>query len=203
MPKSFLKIMQERASIRSFTKDKIKLDDLKYILECARLSPSSLGLEPWKFLVIQNEKEKEEISKIANNQNHVKDCAALIVVLARADFKEYFETKLRKRNLNEEELNKRIQTYKPFLENMTLEQSFAYAREQTHIALANILNAANDLDIQSCTIGGFDKDKINKYFKLNTDNFRVAIMVALGYTKDNLTKEKSRFDFDDVVEFRD
>ncbi|BEK14182.1 hypothetical protein B10973_08260 [Campylobacter lari] len=117
----YLNLMQNRSSIRAYTQEKISKENLEYILECARLSPSSLGLEPWKFLVFQKDEHKKEIAKIANNQSHVANCAAIIVVISRADFKDYFEEKLKKRGLSQEELNKRLQTYKPFLDAMDLE----------------------------------------------------------------------------------
>lgn len=56
------------------------------ILEIARLSPSSLGLEPWRFLVVQDDNKKEELAQICNQQQHVKDCGALIIIVSRLDF---------------------------------------------------------------------------------------------------------------------
>ncbi len=43
----------------------------------------------------------------------------------------------------------------------------SYAREQAHIALASILYSANALNIASCTIGGFDKEKLDSYLSLD------------------------------------
>ncbi|AJC84838.1 nitroreductase [Campylobacter peloridis] len=199
----YLTLMKNRSSIRSYTNEKISKENLEYILECARLSPSSLGLEPWKFLVFQDDKHKQEIAKIANNQPHVANCAAVIIIVSRVDFKDYFEEKLKKRGLNQEELTKRIQTYKPFIDKMDLEQSFAYAKEQSYIALTNIINAAFSLNLGSCTIGGFDKDKINQYLNLNTNKERVSLLVTLGHTKTTTHVEKMRFNFDEIVEFKD
>ncbi|CAM4056763.1 NAD(P)H-dependent oxidoreductase [Campylobacter armoricus] len=199
----YLNLMQNRSSIRSYTKEKISRENLKYILECARLSPSSLGLEPWKFLVFQKDKHKQEIAKIANNQAHVANCAAVIVVVSRADFKDYFEEKLKKRGLNQEELNKRLQVYKPFIDRMNLEQSFIYAKEQSYIAITNIINAAYSLNLGSCIIGGFDKEKINQYLNLDTTKQRVSILITLGYAQENSSTEKARFAFEDIVEFKD
>ena len=51
--KKELEIFSTRYSCRNFKNEKLKEEDLNSILEIARLSPSSLGLEPWKFLVTQ------------------------------------------------------------------------------------------------------------------------------------------------------
>lgn len=199
----YLQLMQNRSSIRSYLDKEISKKDLSYILECARLSPSSLGLEPWRFLIFQNKKHKKEISQIANNQAHVQNCAAIVVVLARADFKEYFEEKMKKKKLSQEKIDMYLNIYKPFIDGMNLEQSFAYAREQCHIASTNIINATFNLNLGACIIGGFDQDKINQYLKLDTNKQRVSLLITLGYPSTEIKGEKFRFDFNEVVEFKD
>ncbi|EAK7449468.1 NAD(P)H-dependent oxidoreductase, partial [Campylobacter jejuni] len=182
--KKELEIFSTRYSCRNFKNEKLKKEDLNSILEIARLSPSSLGLEPWKFIVVQDEKRKEELSKICNQQKHVKDCAALIIIISRLDFLDYFEEKLRKRDMSETEMQKRLDTYMPFLKSLNQEQKISYAREQAHIALASILYSANALNIASCTIGGFDKEKLDSYLSLDIQKERSSLVVALGYCND-------------------
>lgn len=53
-----LELFKTRYSCRNFKKETIEDEILKEILEVARLSPSSLGLEPWKFLVIKDAKKR-------------------------------------------------------------------------------------------------------------------------------------------------
>ncbi|MDX2322865.1 NAD(P)H-dependent oxidoreductase [Campylobacter hepaticus] len=200
MKKEF-ELFNTRYSCRNFQNKKLQQEELRFILEIARLSPSSLGLEPWKFLVIQDKKKKEELYEICNQQNHVKDCSALIIIISRLDFLDYFEEKLRKRDMSEAEIQKRLDTYMPFLQSLNYNQKITYAREQAHIALASILYSANSLNISSCTIGGFDKDKLNSYFSLDTKKEVSTLLVALGYSNDKTIPQKTRFSFDEVVQF--
>ncbi|MBS4235258.1 nitroreductase family protein [Campylobacter vulpis] len=198
-----LELFKTRYSCRNFKKEIIKDEILKEILEVARLSPSSLGLEPWKFLVVKDDKKKEELSLIANHQSHIKNAAAVIIILSRLDFAEYFEEKLRKRKMSEEEIQKRLSLYKPFLQDMDERARISYAREQAHIALAGILYASNALNVATCTIGGFDSAKLNAYLKLDTKKELSTLMIALGYSDDEEIQAKSRFEFDEVVRFLD
>lgn len=63
---------------------KIPADDFAYILETARLSPSSFGLEPWRFLVVQNPALREELRSIAwGAANKIMDCSHFVILLAR------------------------------------------------------------------------------------------------------------------------
>lgn len=199
--KKELEIFSTRYSCRNFKNKKLKEEDLNSILEIARLSPSSLGLEPWKFLVTQEDRKKEELSQICNQQKHVKDCAALIIIVSRFDFLDYFEEKLRKRDMSEVEIQKRLDTYLPFLKSLNQEQKISYAREQAHIALANILYSANALNIASCAIGGFDKEKLDSYLSLDTQKEKSSLVVALGYSDDEKIPQKNRFDFNETIKF--
>ncbi|CAM2960432.1 NAD(P)H-dependent oxidoreductase [Helicobacter burdigaliensis] len=201
MKEEYQKIVTNRYSCRDFINEKISKEDLEYILEAGRISPSSLGLEPWKFVVVQKEEKKQEISKIAYNQPHVANNGALIILLVRLDFAEYFEPKLRARNMPQEEIEKRLNTYKPFLENMNETQKYAYAKEQTHLALMNLANAASALGLGSCIIGGFDNAKLDGYLKLDTKKYKSSVMLALGKKKSEEIPPKLRFSFDEVVEF--
>lgn len=196
-----LDLFKFRYSCRNFKNEKLNPQDLRNILEIARLSPSSLGLEPWKFVVVQDEKKKEELSEICNHQPHVKNCSALIIILSRLDFLDYFEEKLRKRDMSEKEIQKRLDTYMPFLNSLNHEQKIAYAKEQAHIALASILYSATALNIATCPIGGFNKIKLESYLNLNTQKEIATLIVALGYSNDKSLPQKNRFDFDEVVQF--
>lgn len=196
-----LELFKNRYSCREFKNEALKDEDLRTILEAARLSPSSLGLEPWKFIVISDEAKRAQIAEIAHNQKHVQTAAALIIILSRLDFASYFESKLRARKMSEQDLQMRLKTYKPFLEAMTTEQKLAYAREQAYIALSSILYAAQLLDIGSCTIGGFDKNALDSYLKLDTSKLQSTLIVALGKKASTQVPEKQRFGFDEVVEF--
>ncbi|TQR34479.1 NAD(P)H-dependent oxidoreductase [Campylobacter sp. MIT 99-7217] len=199
--KKELELFSTRYSCRNFTNEALNDEDLRQILEVARLSPSSLGLEPWKFLVVKDEFKKAEISKIANNQAHVKNAAALIIIVSKLDFASTFESKLRARKMSEEDLQMRLKTYKPFLEAMNAEQKVFYAREQAHLALGGILYAANALKIATCAIGGFDKNALNAYLKLDTSKEFTSLIVALGKSADEKIPPKQRYSFDEVVKF--
>ncbi|EIB63392.1 NAD(P)H-dependent oxidoreductase [Campylobacter jejuni] len=198
---NFKELISKRRACKLFNDKKINEKDLHFILESGVLAPSSHGFEPWKFVVVQDEKRKEELSKICNQQKHVKDCAALIIIISKLDFLDYFEEKLRKRDMSETEIQKRLDAYMPFLKSLNQEEKISYAREQAHIALASILYSANALNIASCTIGGFDKEKLDSYLSLDIQKERSSLVVALGYCNDEKNPQKNRFSFDEVVKF--
>lgn len=197
---NFLEIVNARYSCREFKESTINPKSLDIILEAGRLAPSSLGLEPWVFYVVQDAKKKQEIAKVSNNQSHVAHCGAIVIIASRLDFGEYFESKLRERNLTEEELQKRLRIYGPFIDGMGMERKLSYAREQAHLALMNMANAATSCNLGSCIIGGFDNGALDEYLGLS-ENERSTIMLVLGEVKDSKIPEKIRNPKDKVVKF--
>ena len=62
--KDVLSVFKFRHACKEFNSDKkISDEDFNFILETARLSPSSFGIEPWEFLIVQN----PEIQRKAKN----------------------------------------------------------------------------------------------------------------------------------------
>lgn len=196
----FLEIVKERYSCRAFKECEVDANHLDFILEAGRLAPSSLGLEPWRFYVVQDAKKRQEIAQIGNNQSHIAHCGAIIIVVARLDFGEYFESKLRARKLSEKELQKRLRVYKPFIDGMSLEKKLSYAREQAHLAVMNMANAATSCNLAYCIIGGFDSVALDKYLHLNQSE-KSAVMLVVGEPKDSVIPEKIRNSKIEVIKF--
>ena len=80
-----LQVFENRCSTRYYDPNKkISQEDFAAILEFARLSPSSVGSEPWKFLVIQNKALREKIKPFSwGMQLQLDDCSHLVIILAK------------------------------------------------------------------------------------------------------------------------
>jgi len=195
---------------------KISEEDFNFILETGRLSPSSFGFEPWKFLVIQNESLREKI-KIASWGAHTKlpEASHFVVILARTiedmHYNSDYITHIMKdiHNIPEDAINMRQKAYKNFLKNdfRLLESDraiFDWASKQTYIALGNMMTAAAQIGIDSCPIEGFDKESLEQLFEkegiLDRKKFGVSVMVAFGYRVKE-PRPKTRQPISDIVEW--
>jgi len=82
----FLEMMDFRHACKIFDESKkISDKDMHYILEVARKSPSSFGMEAWKFLVITNDALREKLKPFCWDQPQVTTCSHLVIVLAGID----------------------------------------------------------------------------------------------------------------------
>lgn len=79
---TFSDVIRDRRSVRSYDPSyKIPREELAAILGEAVLAPSSSNLQPWRFLVIDDDKLKEKLLPIAWNQQQVVEASAIIAVL--------------------------------------------------------------------------------------------------------------------------
>nr|WP_170885695.1 NAD(P)H-dependent oxidoreductase [Bacillus alkalicellulosilyticus] len=195
---------------------KISTEDFQTILEAGRLSPSSVGYEPWKFVVIQNQQLREKIKEVTwGAQGQLPTASHFVVILARTikDTKydsEYVKHQmLTVKKLPEELFEKVKGLYKSFQENdlnlLESERSmFDWASKQTYIALANMMTTAALLGIDSCPIEGFDYDKVQQLLAeenlLEDGHLAVSVMVAFGYRSQE-PRPKTRKSMNDVVQW--
>ena len=203
----FLKIMDFRHACKIFDESKkISDEDMHYILEVARKSPSSFGMEAWKFLVIQNNKLKEKLKPFCWNQPQITTCSHLVIVLAGIDTLKVesgiVRSQLSRRNMPQEKLDSFIELYTSHLSD-TLnsdENTYQWSARQTYIAAANMMSAAAFIEIDSCPIEGFEKDNVEKVLELDTKKFQVAMILPFGY-RINEQSQQLRSSFESVVEF--
>lgn len=201
-----LKFLNWRYAVKIFDKNKkIKDEDLETILEAGRLSPSSLGLEPWKFFVINDTKTREAIYEYSK-QPKILDASHLIVLTYKTNIDEIIKERLERtakiQNQKIEELN----TYKEFLEgatkNKTPEELDSWLKAQTYIPLGIMTQTASLLEIDNCPMEGFQNEKIDEILNLKEKNLKSVTILALGYRGEDLnsTKPKIRRELGEVVE---
>jgi len=203
----FLKIMDFRHACKIFDETKkISDEDMHYILEVARKSPSSFGMEAWKFLVITNDELREKLRPFCWNQPQITTCSHLVVVLAGIDALKVesgvVRSQLMRRNLPEDKLNAFIELYASHLGDTLSsdEKVYQWSARQTYIASANMMNAGANIGIDSCPIEGFEKENVEKVLELDTTKYQVAMMLPFGY-RINEQSSQLRSSFERVVEF--
>jgi len=203
----FLEMMNFRHACKIFDETKkITDEDMHYILEVGQKSPSSFGMEAWKFLVITNDKLREELKPFCWNQAQITTSSHLVVVLAGIDTLKVesgvVRSQLMRRNLPKDKLDSFIELYASHL-NDTLasnEKIYQWSARQTYIASANMMSAAAFIGIDSCPIEGFEKENVEKVLKLDTSKFQVAMMLPFGYRVKEQSKQL-RSSFESVIEF--
>lgn len=216
MSNPFIQTMQFRHACKAFDDTKkISDSDFNDILEIGRLSPSSFGFEPWKFVVVQNPALREKLKAFSwGAQGQLPTASHFVIILARkakgikydSDYINYIFKEIKQLPEDIEKL------YRGFYENFQkkdfklLESErtlFDWACRQAYIALANMMSGAASMGIDSCPIEGFDTESMEAFLKnelsIDTDEFGTAVMVAFGYRKDEPKRAKIRQNLDAIT----
>ena len=197
-----------RHACKKFDPDrKIDPQDLETILEAACLSPTSFGMEAWKFLVLESLGVRKKLRPACWDQPQVTDASHVIVILARPnlvtpDNTHVLESFLR-RELPEDATKAYVERYKWYMETevFPIMNLYAWCSKQCYIGLANIMTAAASLGVDTCPMEGFEKGKVEAVLDIYTDEYEVAVLVALGFRAGDQTPRR-RYSKDALVEYR-
>lgn len=197
---------------------KISEEDFQCILEAGRLSPSSFGFEPWKFLVVENAELRDAIKSVSwGTQTQMPGASHFLVILARkpaamSPDSDYIRKTImiETQNFPEDVRAFRTQKYATFLaSDFALAGNeracFEWAARQCYIAIGNMFTAAAMLGIDSCPCEGFQKEPLETLLAergiLDRDVYGVACMASFGYRKEPPKRPKTRRPMDQVVEW--
>ncbi|STY63163.1 NAD(P)H-dependent oxidoreductase [Mannheimia haemolytica] len=200
-----------RAACRSYDPNKkISKEDMDYILELGRLSPSSVGSEPWKFLVLQNPETRQKIAPVSWGIKHpMEEMSHLVVILTKKNVRYdsvYMRDMLAKRGLTDEQIEASLVRYKSFQEEdmklLSERELFDWSTKQTYIALGNMMTGAALIGIDSCPIEGFHYDTVNQILSdeglFDLNEYGVSCMITFGYRNKEI-KKKSRKPTEEVI----
>ncbi len=206
-----LNATQMRYTTKAYDASK-KIPDHQFqrLLEILRLTPSSVNIQPWHFLIADNIEAKTRIAKgltgrYAYNAPKVLDASHSIIFCTRTDVtQEHLEQLLKQDDLNgrfkdEKAKEAQGQTRAGYVEYYRNEQQnlYGWMENQTFIALGQLLLAAGLEGVDATPMGGFDEEIISQEFELAEKGLRPSVIVSLGYRSAsdfNAQLPKSRLD---------
>ncbi len=74
--------IKQRESIRDYESKPVPEEKLLRVLEAARLAPSASNRQRWKFIVVREEKKRQELARVARGQAHVAQAPVIIAAVA-------------------------------------------------------------------------------------------------------------------------
>ena len=200
---------------------KISESAFNTLLETARLSPSSYGMEPWQLLVIQNPEKRALFSDFTWGANGATNGTAgqlgtashFCIFLAHTGatmkhHSDYLQKHMKEvKQLPDEVIGFMNAVYQKFQEHdFHIEgdrQISDWSARQAYIALGNMMTAAALMGIDSCPIEGFEMDKaitvLEAHFGVDPKRYKPAVMVAFGYRADEPKHPKTRRKMEDIV----
>jgi nitroreductase len=208
-PQTLLNALHWRYATKKFDPaKKIPAPTWSALEQALVLAPSSLGLQPWKFLIVQDAAIRRKLSAASHGQTQPVDCSHLVVFTLRKNLDaayvdRYIERILEVRGGTKEAL----QGYRNLMvtsadQARTTGRLDVWMSRQVYIALGQFMAAAALLGVDTCPMEGIEPAKYDEILGLDQQGFTTLCVAAAGYRAADdkyATAPKVRFKLADVV----
>lgn len=190
-----------RHACRQFDRAKVVHEgDLEFVLEAGRMAPSSLGLEPWKFIVVRDERLKHGLQQACGDQPQIGTASVVITIVARvrdvALGSDYVDL-IRSRYPIDVQA-----TMAGYLdEHLRHPDLAARSAAECLLPAANMMMAAAFVGLDTCPVGGFDSAAVTELLALDPKRFSPVLLLPLGY-RAGPQSPRYRLQLGTIVEYR-
>jgi nitroreductase / dihydropteridine reductase len=159
---------------------------LNYILEAARLAPSSSGLQPYQIFVITNKNLLGQIRVFSNDQSQITDCSHLLVFAAWESYsyekmEDVFLRTVRERGLADNAMEAYHKGLWNLYDSLGLKWQSEHSAKQAYIALGLAVAAAAEQKVDATPMEGFDKAKMDEILGLEKLGLKSVAILPIGY----------------------
>lgn len=202
----FSDIVYNRRSIRKFdTSVKIPREEMLEILDKTVTAPSSVNMQPWRFVVVDSEEGKDKLKPFVS-YNAIQNETSSAMVLIFADLKsqeraeEIYGKAVTQGKMPEEVKEKQLSSIVPMYEKAPFEVMNEIVHIDSSLAAMQLMLVARSYGYDTNAIGGYKKDGLAKAFGLDEDRHVPILIIALGKA-DEEGFESVRLDASDVTTF--
>jgi nitroreductase / dihydropteridine reductase len=175
-----------RYAVKRMTGEKVPQQKVDAILEAARLSASSAGLQPYKIIVVEDDAIKKQLQPAAFNQPQITEASHLLIFAAYENITaqhvdDFINLQANVKKIPAESLDG--------FKNMLLSNfvsrdeaaNFNWAARQAYIALGTALIAAANEAVDATPMEGFNPAAFDEILELDKSGLKSVALLVLGY----------------------
>ena len=169
---------------------KLSRAQLDELLKATQLAPSSVGLQAYKIIVVEDKAIREKLREAANGQSQITDASQLIIFASEtrlddAYIANYIDYVSEKREIARENLTGFEQMIKGNVNRLSDEQRIAWSNKQVYIALGVLLTAAAEMGIDACPMEGFNAAQFDELLGLKEKELTTVVLAAVGFRSED------------------
>ncbi|MEC4987794.1 MAG: nitroreductase family protein [Oscillatoria sp. PMC 1068.18] len=196
--------IKQRRAARAFRSNAIPDALLEEIFSLGICAPSGFNLQPWRFIVVREQENKDKLKACAFNQEQVGQAPVVLIccgernAASEANIEAVIELGTDLEAINDKYADYMRNSIPSFFENMpSFGSPEAWTNRQTMLAVAHIMIAAKSFGVDSCPMEGFVTAKVKEAFQIPED-VDVCCLLALGFAKEPFKEYGGRFGLDQV-----
>ena len=187
----FSEIVFNRRSIRSFDETvKIPREEMLEMIDKAVKAPSSVNMQPWRFVVVESGQGKEKLKPIVSfNRLQNETSSAMILIFGDMRSQEHAEKiygqAVAEGKMPLEVKEKQLASIVPLYDQASEQEMAKIVHIDASLVAMQLMLVARSHGYDTNAIGGFDKSNIAEAFGLDKDRFEPVMILAMGKAKED------------------
>ncbi|MBO0471220.1 nitroreductase family protein [Enterococcus sp. DIV0242_7C1] len=186
----FSKILKGRRSVRNYDPAvKISKEEMEQIINDTVTAPSSINMQPWRFVVVSSDEGKETLAPLVHfNKLQNETSAAMVVIFGDLDnfaqAEKIYGTAVEQNLMPQDVKERQLEMFSPLMEKMPLDVKKETVLIDGSLAAMNLMLVARAYGYDTNPIGGFDREKITEALQLDPEQYYPIMIVSIGKAKE-------------------
>ncbi|MFZ2608999.1 MAG: nitroreductase family protein [Lactococcus raffinolactis] len=182
----FSDIAYNRKSIRVYDETvKISREEMLEMIEEATLAPSSVNMQPWRFVIVESDEAKATLKPLIRFNTRQNDTSsAMILIFGDMQCYEFgeeiYDKAVAEGKMSQEVRDQQIGAIIPYYKNFTKAQMNDVVKIDASLAAMQLMLSARAHGYDTNPIGGFEADQIAAGFDLDPERFVPVMVLSLG-----------------------
>lgn len=203
----FSNIVFNRKSIRVYDETvKISHEEMLQMIQEATTAPSSVNLQPWRFVVIESDEQKEILKPLIRFNTRQNDTSsAMILIFGDMECyklgEEIYDQAVQEGKMPADVRDQQLAAIIPYYKNFTKSQMNDVVKIDSSLAIMQLMLVAREHGYDTNPIGGFEADKLAEAFKLDAERYVPVMVLSIGKASE-AGYESVRLSADKITEFK-
>lgn len=204
---NFETILKGRRSVRNYDPTvKISKEEMSQLLSEATLAPSSVNMQPWRFIVAESEEAKAILKPLIRfNTLQNETSAAMILIFGDMNCYEFaeeiYEQAVAEGKMPEEVKDKQLEAIIPHYKSFSPEKMNDVIKIDGSLAAMQLMLVARAHGYDTNPIGGFEQDQLAEAFGLDASRYIPVMIVSIGKAVEE-GYESVRLPIDKITEWK-
>ena len=202
---NFEDVVFNRHSVKEFKDTKIDREEMMEILREATLAPSSVNLQPWRFVIVESDEGKDKLRPLIKFNVRQNDTSAAMILIfgdmkcyEKAD--EIYSMAVEKGYMPEDVKKQLMGLFVPAYKSFSKQKMNDVVKIDASLMAMQLMLVARAHGYDTNAIGGFEEDKLAAAFDLDPERYVPVMILAIGES-DYEYHESVRLDVSDITKF--
>lgn len=183
---NFSEITFGRRSVRKYDADvKISREEMLEMIQEATTAPSSVNLQPWRFVVVESQTEKEKLKPLIRfNTLQNETSSAMILIFGDRECydlgEEIYSQAVAEGKMPEDVKKQQLEAIIPYYKNLSETEMSNVIRIDASLAAMQLMLVARARGYETNPIGGFEANQLAEAFGLDKERYEPVMIVSIG-----------------------